>query len=121
MGKGKKNIIRRNAKYFTSCKGVFQGGGLKGISFIGAYEQAIASGISFTEVSGTSAGAIMAAFIAAGATPDEMREFLDNLLIAARKKIKSNWFFRIKILPFLIIYKFSVWFKTSIFLHIYLY
>ncbi len=28
-------------KYFTSCKGVFQGGGCKAIAYIGAYHKSL--------------------------------------------------------------------------------
>lgn len=59
-------------KYFDNCKAVFQGGGCKAIAYIGAYEYAYSRGVFFTELAGTSAGAIIAAFIAAGATPDQL-------------------------------------------------
>lgn len=64
------------AKYFLNCRGVFQGGGCKAVAFIGAYRRAIESGIGFTEFAGTSAGSIIAALAAAGATADEMEDFL---------------------------------------------
>ena len=61
-------------KYFDNCKAVFQGGGCKAIAYIGAYEEAYARGVFFSELAGTSAGAIIAAFIAAGATPKKLIE-----------------------------------------------
>lgn len=84
----KKRILKANLKIFSSCKGVFQGGAMKGIAFIGAYEEIKKHGISLVEVSGTSAGAIMAAFIAAGATVDDMRTFLEKVKDEA-ERIKS--------------------------------
>ena len=63
-------------KYYVNCKGVFQGGGCKAISFIGAYQQALESGISFSGFAGTSAGAIMASLVAAGATPQDLKSFI---------------------------------------------
>lgn len=46
--------------------GVFSGGGMKGFAFIGVYETLEKKGYSFKRLAGTSAGALMAAFIAAG-------------------------------------------------------
>ena len=68
-------------KYFDSCKGVFQGGGCKAIVYIGAFKEAYKRGVFFSELAGTSAGSIIAALIAAGATAD----YLEN-------KVKSTEF-----------------------------
>jgi len=57
---------------FCNCLGVFQGGGCKAIAYVGAYEVAKQNGIGFSHVAGTSAGAIFAALIAAGATPEQL-------------------------------------------------
>ncbi|MFC5463159.1 patatin-like phospholipase family protein [Lederbergia graminis] len=66
--------------------GVFSGGGIKGFALIGAYQELEERGFVFKQVAGTSAGAIMAAFIAAGYTSKEilsimeetdMKDFLD--------------------------------------------
>lgn len=51
---------------------MFQGGGCKAIAYVGAYEEARNNGIGFSHVAGTSAGAIFAALIAAGATPEQL-------------------------------------------------
>lgn len=64
---------------FINSKGVFQGGGCKAVAFIGAYEAALENGVCFTEFAGTSAGSIFAAFIAAGATVDDMKNFINRL------------------------------------------
>lgn len=58
------------------CFGVFQGGGAKGAAFAGAYRTIYEEGIRFHSVAGTSAGAIVAALIGAGATPT----FIENTL-----------------------------------------
>lgn len=63
---------------FINCKGVFQGGGCKAFGYIGAYDMAIRCGASFSEFAGTSAGSIIAAFAAAGATPEQMKEIVEN-------------------------------------------
>lgn len=57
---------------------VFEGGGAKGMVFVGAYEEFVKSGHSFGRLLGTSAGAITAVLIAAGYTPQEMFEALNE-------------------------------------------
>lgn len=52
---------------------VFEGGGAKGIAFAGAMETFFDRGLSFGRLLGTSAGAISAAFLAAGYSVEEMR------------------------------------------------
>lgn len=64
---------------FINSKGVFQGGGCKAVAFIGAYEAALENGVCFTEFAGTSAGSLFAAIIAAGASVDEMKSFINSL------------------------------------------
>lgn len=66
-------------KYFTSCKGVFQGGGCKAIAYIGAYKKAYERGVFFSELAGTSAGSIIAAFIACGARPEYLEKLVMDL------------------------------------------
>jgi predicted acylesterase/phospholipase RssA len=55
---------------------VFEGGGAKGTVFVGAYAEFVTRGHTFGRLLGTSAGAITAAMIAAGYTPDEMEKAL---------------------------------------------
>ena len=80
-------------KYFTSCKGVFQGGGCKAIAYVGAYRRAYERGVFFSELAGTSAGSIIAALIAAGATPNYLEELVNGLdfkrFIASSRE--CNW------------------------------
>lgn len=60
----------KKTRYFQSARGVFQGGGVKGIALLGAYSSAIKHGVNFSAVAGTSAGALVAALAGAGAKPD---------------------------------------------------
>jgi NTE family protein len=59
--------------------GVFSGGGVKALAFIGALEELEEQGYSFSRVAGTSAGAILACLTAAGYTAKELKERLKRL------------------------------------------
>ncbi len=48
------------------CGAVFQGGGVRGIAFVGAVSALQKWGYEFENLAGTSAGAIVAALLAAG-------------------------------------------------------
>ncbi|WP_144510318.1 patatin-like phospholipase family protein [Bacillus sp. FJAT-22090] len=56
--------------------GVFSGGGMKGIALVGAYQVMEERGYKFKRVAGTSAGAILACFIAAGYTGKEIEDIM---------------------------------------------
>ncbi|WP_068775268.1 patatin-like phospholipase family protein [Paenibacillus sp. FJAT-26967] len=56
--------------------GVFEGGGVKGIALAGAVSSALDNGFKFHDVAGTSSGAIIAAFLAAGYTGKEIKELI---------------------------------------------
>lgn len=58
--------------------GVFSGGGLKGFALVGAYQVLEEKGYRFHRVAGTSAGAILASFIAAGYSAKEIEVMLDE-------------------------------------------
>ncbi|MCU0567350.1 MAG: patatin-like phospholipase family protein [Oculatellaceae cyanobacterium Prado106] len=58
---------------------VFEGGGVKGIAFLGALRCFNDAGIQLRKVAGTSAGALMASVIAAGFTIDQLEEIVGNL------------------------------------------
>ncbi len=58
---------------------VFQGGGVKGIAFVGAIEALEENGYTFNKLAGTSAGAITAALLAAGYTGQELKEIMLNM------------------------------------------
>lgn len=79
--------------------GVFSGGGIKGFALIGAYEAIEKKGFRFIRLAGTSAGALIAAFIAAGYSSEEMLEMMDEL------KLEDFLDERRSILPF----KFTKW------------
>lgn len=59
--------------------GVFSGGGIKGFALIGAYRAIEKNGFRFVRVAGTSAGSILAAFIAAGYRSDEILDMMENV------------------------------------------
>lgn len=84
MGKWEKSE-RKDAIGFA-----FSGGGLQGVSHIGAIKALYEIGIRPQYVSGTSAGSMMGAFCAMGMTPDEMRDFVaENLhMLADIKKLQ---------------------------------
>lgn len=66
---------------------VFEGGGVKGIGLAGALYTAEKLGIQWQNVAGTSAGAIVASFVAAGYTANDIRKILQDLEL---KKIKDK-------------------------------
>lgn len=69
----------KKTNHFQNCLGVFQGGGCKAIAFAGAYEEAVKRGVFFSEVAGTSAGAIVAVFVGAGATPAQLNKIIEEM------------------------------------------
>jgi NTE family protein len=58
---------------------VFEGGGVKGIGLVGAVAVTEEKGYAFENVAGTSAGAIVAALVAAGYTATELKDIMDEL------------------------------------------
>ncbi|MBM7693271.1 NTE family protein [Peribacillus deserti] len=58
--------------------GVFSGGGIRGLAFVGAYEALEQRGIKFIRIGGTSAGAIIAAFIMAGYSSSEIKDMMEE-------------------------------------------
>ncbi|QBP40228.1 patatin-like phospholipase family protein [Paenisporosarcina antarctica] len=58
--------------------GVFSGGGLKDFALVGAYQVLEEKGYSFHRLAGTSAGAILACFIAAGYSGKEIEAMLEG-------------------------------------------
>jgi NTE family protein len=59
--------------------GVFSGGGVKGLALIGAYQAIEEKGLKFKRLAGTSAGAIVAALVAAGYTSKELLNIMEEL------------------------------------------
>jgi NTE family protein len=58
---------------------VFEGGGVKGIGLVGAVAVAEERGYQWVNVAGTSAGAIVAALLAAGYSAVELKEVMEEL------------------------------------------
>ncbi len=58
---------------------VLEGGGVRGIGLVGALSEIIKKGYSFHQVAGTSAGAIVGSFVAAGCSPEKMLEIMRSL------------------------------------------
>jgi NTE family protein len=58
---------------------VFSGGGVKGFAFVGALDVLEKSGYRFRRAAGTSAGAIVAALLAAGCDASELRQLMNEL------------------------------------------
>jgi NTE family protein len=54
------------------------GGGIRGVSHLGVIQALIDSGIEFSHISGTSAGAVAAAFFAEGYTPKEILQIIKD-------------------------------------------
>jgi len=78
------------------CNAVFQGGGIKGTGFAGAVMELEQAGYQFENMAGTSAGAIVAALLAAGYSGAEIRDelmrvdykiFLDASWIVRKSRI----------------------------------
>ena len=58
---------------------VFEGGGVKGIGLVGALSVFQESGYEFANVAGTSAGAIVAALVAAGYDTDALKHIVESI------------------------------------------
>jgi len=56
----------------AKCFAIFEGGGAKGLAHVGALKAAEEKGLEFVGIAGASAGAIIAALIAAGYKADEL-------------------------------------------------
>lgn len=76
---------------------VFQGGGIKGIGLVGAYKVLEERGYRPENMAGASAGAIVAALVAAGYSADELYEIMGNLDFNQFKD--EAWEDRIPFLP----------------------
>ncbi len=61
------------------ANGIFEGGGVKAFAMLGALSEAEERGYTWVNVAGTSAGAIIASFVAAGYTSEQIRELVWGL------------------------------------------
>jgi len=68
---------------------VFEGGGAKGSCFVGALQALFAAGHAPRRLVGTSAGAITATLLAAGYTPEEMRDAVNEKLPNGKPRFSS--------------------------------
>ncbi|MBN8190915.1 patatin-like phospholipase family protein [Bacillus sp. NTK074B] len=82
--------------------GVFSGGGIKGLALIGAYQAIEEKGYTFKRLAGTSAGAVIAAFIAAGYSSRELLDIMDD--VDFHKLLDSNAIIPLPILKWFRIY-----------------
>ncbi|BDC99006.1 patatin-like phospholipase family protein [Persicobacter psychrovividus] len=76
-------------KNYSSIGGVFSGGGVRGVAHLGVIKALQARGINFDIVAGTSSGALVACFYAAGVSPDDTLEIFKTLTV--RKLLKPAW------------------------------
>ncbi|OAX47600.1 NTE family protein RssA [Paenibacillus sp. AD87] len=72
-----------NGGFIVLINGVFEGGGVKGISLAGAVKGAEDHGVEFNRVAGTSSGSIVAALLAAGYSAEEMKGIIENTPFAS--------------------------------------
>ncbi|WP_175991069.1 patatin-like phospholipase family protein [Bacillus sp. Marseille-Q1617] len=82
--------------------GVFSGGGVKGLALIGAYQAIEERGLRIKRVAGTSAGAIVAAFIAAGYSSSELKDIMEEMDI--KKLLDTNAFVSLPFIKWFRIY-----------------
>jgi len=86
---------RPKTEFFFHCWGVFEGGGVRAAAHAGAYAAAKRAGVTFGRVAGTSGGSIVAALVAAGASPSYLRRHLqelDFLPLLDKPSKKDNFF-----------------------------
>lgn len=80
----------RDFRYLT-----FQGGGMKGIGYVGAVEELDRQGIlaQIEEVAGSSAGGLIATLLAVGCTPEEIRQEMVGIDFKSFQDKKEPGFF----------------------------
>jgi NTE family protein len=83
------NIDQNNSKRIGLA---LSGGGIRGVSHLGVMQALIDHGIKFSHISGTSAGAICAAFFAEGYAPKEILQIIrgNSLIRLLRPAFGSN-------------------------------
>jgi NTE family protein len=72
------NASRDNAR-MPKADLVLEGGGVKGLGLVGAVLELMEAGYTFARVAGTSAGAVVASLIAAGASGDDLEAIMQRL------------------------------------------
>ncbi len=69
---------------------MFSGGGIRGFALIGAVTELESQGYRFKRVAGTSAGAIIAGFIAAGYSGQDIYEIMKSVKLTKLLEVKKN-------------------------------
>lgn len=69
----------RQTLFFKTCFGCFQGGGCRAAALVGALDEAFARGVRFAGVAGTSAGAIVASLVGAGASASQLKQIVTTI------------------------------------------
>lgn len=64
------------------CDAVFEGGGVKGLAFVGAIQETERRGYQFERLAGTSAGALIASLLAAGYSGKELETYSEQLSLS---------------------------------------
>ena len=72
-------MTNNRSVHFQTCVGVFQGGGCRAAAYVGAVQIAQERGVHFSSLAGTSAGAIVAALLGAGANASQLQEYIKQL------------------------------------------
>ncbi|MBM7660879.1 NTE family protein [Bacillus mesophilus] len=72
--------------------GVFSGGGIKGYALIGAIQAIEDRGHTFVRMAGTSAGSILAAFLAVGYRGTEIQELMEEVDLQKFMDPRNTWF-----------------------------
>jgi Predicted esterase of the alpha-beta hydrolase superfamily len=75
--------------------GVFEGGGVKGISLVGAVRAAERNDVQFHKVAGTSSGSIVAALLATGYTASEMKIIIESAPFS--RFLRRSPFYNVKV------------------------
>lgn len=73
----------------SQVNGVFEGGGAKGIAYVGALQAAEDAGLEFRGVAGSSAGAITATLVACGYRSARITELMDGALKAFGSPLRA--------------------------------
>lgn len=92
-----------------SCQGVFAGGGVRGIGHVGAVLATEEAGYCFKNVAGSSAGAIVAALLAAGYSTEELHRVMQDT--DYRKMKQGSWLSRLGMpgKAALLLYRFGIY------------
>lgn len=78
------------------CDAVFEGGGVKGVAFVGAIQETERRGYCFHQIAGTSAGSVTASLLAAGYNGEEIEEIMVEMSFF--DFLETNWVGRIPLL-----------------------